>query len=351
MRPVTLLLTLSAVACVPQDTFKHPASTVPADLGDGWIISTLAAENMNEALFDEATRMFFDDDQCINALALLVVRHGKLVFETYPHDPADRERLHHVQSVTKPVVSLTFGTVRAQGHFPDLDATVSSFMPEAFANHPDKQAITLRHLLTYRSGINLADSDFVDEVWGDRLDDPLEYILARPMSAPPGQQHDYKCCDPHLLSITVRRVTGRNGEEWAAEQLFTPIGISRWSWAKDSTGTTMGGSGFCATARDLARLGLLVVRRGAWGATQVIPQAWIEESTSHQVDIHWPGHDAGYLWPLVPPLGAVRAEGHGGNFIVIVPGKDLVVVLVSTPYAAFLPPIDDLAQLIVSSCQ
>jgi CubicO group peptidase (beta-lactamase class C family) len=108
---------------------------------------------MDELLLQEAYRMFYDDGQFYNALALLIVRNGRIVFETYARSPEDRERLHHVQSVAKSITSLVFGIVRDRGYFPNLDAAIASYLPEKFIDAPEKRAITIRHLLTMKSGI------------------------------------------------------------------------------------------------------------------------------------------------------------------------------------------------------
>jgi CubicO group peptidase (beta-lactamase class C family) len=355
---ISIVISLISIlaGCLLDDSLKHRHTYVPEQLEDGWEISSPTAEGMDETLMAEAYELFCDKGHYYNALALLVVRNDKLVFETYSRSPEDRERPHHVQSVTKSVTSLVFGIVREAGYFPDLDTACASIMPQAFSGSPDKSGITLRHLLTMRSGIAFDNDDFSVELHIKAPADPVAYILEKPMYAGPGEKYYYRDCDPHLLSALVHHVTGKTLEQWAILHLFPEIGITGYVWLKDPEGTTTGAYGIYLKPRDLARVGQLVLQHGSWNAVEVIPSAWIKESTAFQTETDFPDYDYGYYWWTVPELGAITAWGHGGNFIIIVPEKDLVIVMISLPdvdddtVGTVLPEFIPLARLIKEAC-
>ena len=342
--------------CLLDGSLKHRNTAVPEQLGDDWEISSPTAEGMDEAFLAEVYDMFYDEGRYYNALALLIVRNGKLVFETYSRGPKDRERLHHVQSVTKSVTSLVFGMVRDAGYFAVLDAPCASFMPEKFAVAPDKSAITPRHLLTMRSGIAFDNDVFSVELHIKSPDDPVTYILGKPMYADPGEKFYYRDCDPHLLSALVSHVTGRTLEQWAKAYLFPEIGIAEYHWLEDPEGTTTGAYGIYLKPRDLARLGQFVLQRGTWNSIEVISSGWVDESTTFQTETGFSDFDYGYYWWTVPELNAFTAWGHGGNSIFIAPAKDLVVVMISLPdvdndtVGTKLPEFIPLARLITTAC-
>lgn len=350
-----LFLVTGLSNCLLDGSFKHRSTSVPDQLDDGWMVSSPAGEGMDPQILEEAYDMFYSDEQFINALALLVVHNGKIVFETYARSPEDRERLHHVQSVTKSVTSLVFGAVRKAGYLDDLDETVASIIPEAFVNVPDKQGITLRHLLTMRSGIAFYNEDFSVEIHVNRPNDPVAHILSKPMYASPGEQFNYRDCDPHLLGAVVKKISGRNLEEWAVENLFSAIGITQYHWLTDPTRISTGAYGLYLKPRDLARIGQFVLQRGVWNTVEVIPSGWIDDSTSRQTDSGRIEYDYGYYWWIVPELNAVTAWGQGGNFIFLVPDKELVTVMISLPdvdddtVGTVLPEFVPLARLICRS--
>jgi CubicO group peptidase (beta-lactamase class C family) len=305
---IAIVISLIGVlaGCLLDGSFKHRNTCVPEQLNDAWEISSPTAEGMDETLMAEAYELFYDEGRYFNALALLVVRNGRLVFETYPRGPEDRDHFHHVQSVTKSITSLVFGIVREAGYFPDLDATCASILPETFSGCPDKSGITFRHLLTMRSGIAFDNDDFSVELHIKAPRDPVAYILDKPTYADPGERFYYRDCDPHLLSAFVYHVTGQTLEQWALLHLLSAIGITDYVWLVDPAGITTGAYGIYLKPRDLARVGQLVLQGGAWSGVQVIPSGWIMESTAFQTEADLPRFDYGFYWWIVPELGAVE---------------------------------------------
>ncbi len=287
---------------------------------------------------------------------LLVSRNDKLIFETYTRKLDDQDKLHHIQSGTKSFTSLVFGIVRGAGYFENLDATLSSYWPERFKKFPDKENITLRHLLTMRSGIAFDNDDFSVEMYVKGPTDPIEYILKKPMYADPGEKFYYRDADPHLLSALIRHVTQKTVEEWAEKELFSKLGIKEHFWGKDTGGNSMGAHGLYLKPRDMVKVGQMIMNQGAVNEEEIVPKKWLDAALVKQIDQTVVPFEFGYYFWIVPELSAVTTWGHGGNFIFTVPEKRLVIVLVSLPdtdderVGTLLPDFLPLARKIIEAC-
>jgi CubicO group peptidase (beta-lactamase class C family) len=144
-----------------------------------------------------------------------------------------------------------------------------------------------------------------------------------------------------------------------APRLVGPLGIVDPPWEAARDGTTFGPYGLYLTPRELARLGQLVLDDGVWEDGRVVSETWVEESTRKHVEVPdqpVPGRYAyGYYWWVIDELGGFTANGHGGQYVLVVPPKDLVVVMTAEPdtdgdevditFEQFIP----LAQEIVSA--
>lgn len=331
-----LLPLLLLAGCITEPDLKVRRDVRPEDTGDGWTVSSPSAERFDQVQLDLAVDLFYSGDRYHNAISLLVVRHGRLVLEAFARDPREREIKRNTQSLTKSVTSLVFGIARDRGYFPDLDATLFSILPEKFDDDPAKRRITLRHLLAMRSGLGFDNDRFSREILMDPPRDIVRHILGKPLYAEPGDSFYYRDADPHLLSAALQRVTGMTLEAFARETLFGPLGINDYYWEPDAEGTSLGPVALFLRGRDMARIGEMVLRRGAFGRCgqdrcRIVSAEWIDESTSPHSASWDPAYPYGYYWWVVPELGGFTAVGHGGQFIMVVPHRELVIVLTSLP--------------------
>ncbi len=330
-----LILFVSFCGCVPDSPFKFEGSTVPEQLGDGWETASPAEVNIGQDALDRVYSDFVSEDRHYNAKSLLVVKDGKLVFEAYCRSPEDRDRYGHVQSVAKNVTSLVFGIVMTEGYIDSLDQTLYSIIPDKFPSGEAKQKITLRHLLTMTSGLNFDNDDFSVKMYCDKPADPVRYLLNKPLYAQPGEKFYYRDVDPHLISYAIQRLTGKILAQWAKERLFGPLGIREYYWESDHTGTSMGGHGLHLKPRDMAKVGQMVLDHGLWKGEQIVDPSWIALSTQEQVETTFKTEPHVYLygfyWWILPRWQAFTAWGAGGNYIFIVPVKEMVIVMTSMP--------------------
>lgn len=353
-----LLMLLVQLACIPNGQLKSNFDVEPVQLFDGWQIATAEEVGLHEPTVMEAYQMFWDEDAYYNAKSLLIIRYGMLIFENYCRDITDRDVRGHLQSATKSVTSLAFGTALDQGYFSSLDTLLYDIMPEKFDSVVIKRQITIRHLLTMRSGIYFDNDQWSIEMLVNKPDDPVQYTLAKPMYAAPGDSFYYRDCDPQLVSSAVERVTGQRLEEIAFDNIFVPLGITDYFWESNSEGTTLGPVGLFLKPRDLAKIGKLVSQNGEWEGQQVISQDWISVSTTSQTEV--PGSEGfhyGFYWWVVPEVNGFTAWGHGGQCIFVLPQYDIVIVMTSMPstnddnvgttLSEFLPIVEKIIESVI----
>ncbi len=335
-RRLASLPLLVLLACSDSPT---ALSTPPA--GD-WPVATPAAVGLAEQPLLELRR-----DVALGTYgdvhSVLIVRHGQLVFEEYFREGA-ADRHHRMYSVTKSVAATLVGIARDRGLVEDLDRPLLDFFPQyaAVENPAGKDAITLRHALQMRTGlawdewnVNYSDPENVTTLMANS-DDWHKFVLDRPMAAPAGSEFVYNSGVSNLLAGVIRNVTGRTTWEFADEALFGPLGIEdhRWWVTPDSIAIT--GWGLQLRSRDLARFGLLYLQRGVWDGERILSETWIDESLEAATRFN-NGGGYGYQWWLgSPPQGSDRivasAQGWGGQFVVVIPSLDVVVVTTQGNY-------------------
>jgi CubicO group peptidase (beta-lactamase class C family) len=329
---------------------KHDNGVVPEQMDDGWEIATPQSVGLSTKVLDKIHQQLLDEDHYRAALSLLVVKDGKLVFETYLRKDSDRDTPWPIQSATKSVTSLLTGIARDQGEITSLDLTVGELFGDEVAGLDSrKRSITLRHLLTMTSGIAFDNDDFYVELWtdSDRRTGRLRYMLSKPMYAKPGAEYYYRDVDPQIVSYALSRLTGGSELKLARKTLFASLGIDNYYWEQGPDGVTMGAAGLLLTPRDLCKLGQLVLQRGIWKGKRVISEEYLLEATTAHVDSDVPYAGGvfpyGYYWWIVPGVG-YSAVGHGGQFVLVVPDHNMVLVGTSFPYGAL--PGDSLASFL-----
>lgn len=331
-----------AAGCLPDGDMKHRTTVVPEALDDGWTIDTPENVDLDPVALAELHDALLREDRSFGTLAVLIVKQGKLVWETYLRSPADRDHYHHLQSTTKSVTSLGFGAARGAGYFPDLDADLAQFLPDAVAGLDSRKGqITLQQLLTMRSGLDFDNDVFSVEMWVDHPADPIGHILNKPMYADPGERFYYRDADPQLLGYVMQSQLGMSEEQWVRAHLFEPMGIDDYFWEAGPDGVSMAAHGLHLRPRDLAKLGQFLLDGCVWNGEQLVPAAWCQQATQTHIppaqtvqtamqDRSEPLGYGYYFWTL-PNDNAYSTWGHGGQFALVVPDKEMVLVQVALP--------------------
>lgn len=204
--------------------------------------------------------------------AVLVVSQGKVIAERYSTPGSYDERIQ-VHSLSKAVVSMAIGLLLKEGLLPSLDTPVSHWFPE-WRNGP-RAAIRLRHLLNHTSGLQSEVSDIT--VYRQR--DTVAYARTLASVDPPGTRYAYDNASTQLLAGIMEQATGVPVDQFIQDRILSPIGVTGVHWEKDLANHCLVYAGLSIRPRDLARLGLLMARRGVWKGHPVIPTQWFTEAT------------------------------------------------------------------------
>jgi CubicO group peptidase (beta-lactamase class C family) len=199
-----------------------------------------------------------------------------------------------------------------------------------------RRAITLRHLLEMRDGLDFTEdyedpgsSDVLRMLFGDGQGDMASFAADRPLAAAPGTRFNYSSGTSNIVSGVVGREVGV-GEayrQFLHDRLFDPLGMASATANLDDAGNWIAASYVYATARDYARFGLLYLRDGLWKGQRLLPEGWVDEGrTPRSVDPDDGDYYGAHWWTRDSPFGTFWASGHEGQFIDICPVLDLVVV-------------------------
>jgi len=192
--------------------------------------------------------------------------------------------------------------------------------------------LTIEECLTMRSGINYNNSGMEEEELLAMVPNDLtRYILERPMKNLPGKVSDYKNADPQLLVKVIANATKTDLVEFAGQNLFSPLEINNYYWSRNKDNTPYGGFGLWLTPRDLAKTGQMLLDNGIWKNRRILSEEWIKEATTYKTTIM--GFDYGYYFWIDQKKNYFWTWGARGQFIFVVPNKDLVVVITSEPFS------------------
>ena len=280
--------------------------------------------------------------------ALVVMYGGKIAAERYG-EGYDSETRFVSWSMAKTVTAMMIGLLVADGRLAlDDPAPVPGWQ----RNGDPRNAITLRHLLQMRSGLDHTeagpvpvDSSEVRMLFLDGRDDMARWAEEQPLEANPGERFEYSSNTTVILAdIAARTLTDSLDPETRRDavrdylhaRLFEPLGITSIVPEFDASGTLIGGSLMHATARDYAKLGELLRNKGSYRGTQVLPRRWVELMTTpsprsphygFQTWLNRPTGDAEHpLFPDRAPETMFAMIGHMGQYVLVSPPQKLTVV-------------------------
>ncbi len=275
--------------------------------------------------------------------SLLVSWRDTLIIEHYAPGVTPHTRVN-VKSVSKSVLSALVGLAFEQGHLDSLGQTVADILPEYFTaeTDPGKREITIGHLLTMSSGLEGTSFGNYDAWIASR--NWVRYALDRPLLNEPGRRMVYSTGNTHLLSVILTRATGMSTLAFGRRHLFEPMGIAMPAWDRDPQGYYLGGNNMHFTPREMLSFGRLYLDGGSYRGKQLLSPEWVSASLAPTVGR--PGRSGyGYLWWYRRIWGydVHYASGYGGQYIVLVPGLDLVVVMTTSltnrPRGTPRPPV------------
>ncbi len=265
--------------------------------------------------------------------AFLVIRDDALLYEGY-FNGYDRKSTQTSFSVAKSFASALVGIAIEEGYIGSVDDPITEYIPELQGQGMEE--ITIRHLLTMSSGLKYSGEGGGGGPFGDDAKtyyDPnlRELALTVEPEVEPGRRWEYNNYHPLLLGMILERTTGRPVATYLSQKIWRPLGMEAdgsWSLDSEEDGFEKMESGINARAIDFAKFGRLYLNQGEWNGQQVVPASWVEESTRLDTSTD-PADFYQYFWwvdVVRPERGRFLARGNYGQFIYVVPDKDLVIV-------------------------
>lgn len=297
------------------------------------LLSSISCQN--DELPEDNTALgkaFLNASENKNLRSLIVYKDGQIIKEHYFRN-AGPNMAHDVRSVTKSITATLIGIAIDNGNITSVEQTIEPFIkPLTNLLKQDKANIKIGNLLTMTSGISGSDLSSVNEYesWKSSSNQ-LNYTLQKPMDHEPGEYFTYNSGASHMLSVILEQATNKSAKEFAKETLFQDLGINDHAWEKDKQGYFNGSAGICLTPHDMLKIGQLYLNKGVFNGKRVVSEAWINKVTSPQIptrNIEPYANDYGYLWWLGESenIRYFFANGYGGQFIVVVPELNMVVV-------------------------
>ena len=335
-------LIVAAVAAAVSVGAQPPSRQIGTEPWPGpdtapWPVADAAAAGFDPAGLERLAGLA----ETTHADSLLVIRHGRLVFERYWNDrgPDDVQQTY---SGTKGAFALLVGRVLERGDIESLDQPLVDFVPELAGQTRD--LMTFRNVMAMTSG--LAQWPALDREDREAGRSQLEAVLARGMTHAPDDYFIYHNAAYRVLFTALERATGLNLPDLTRRELFEPLGMEGAYWVEIHTDERLlGYQSIRMRPRDLAKIGQVLLNDGLWNGQRYLAADYVAQLRTAPTPKANPSY--GLFWhlnsgdwyltyresdyvrrPLLPgtPPDAVAAWGNSGQIAVVVPSLDLVWV-------------------------
>jgi CubicO group peptidase (beta-lactamase class C family) len=274
--------------------------------------------------------------QQYKSAAFVVAKNGKLLHETYfsPYTEASRTNSF---SMAKTVTTMQTGLAVQQGLIPSFDTPITQFLPEYAGNTRGAKA-TISQLSAMKAGHDWTETydlpfNATTELYYGK--DAEKLVLNQDFERDPGTVYEYSSGTTQLLGVILKRAIQKknpqsNVSEHLSQSLWQPLGMEKNAIYTLNRPGEEGGMErtYCcifATARDYAKLGQLLLQDGQWGGKQLLDKAFVERMRKPDLRSHY-GHSLWMDWTYKHPFYSMH--GHQGQYVIVVPSLQLVVVRV-----------------------
>ena len=302
-----------------------------------------------------------------NICQICASRDGQVVYEDTWRGFTAEDAIN-VNSVTKGIMAILTGIAVDKGCIKNVDDKVMDFFPDYQVKRGEKTIydVTIRHLLTMTAPYKGKSEPWKKVCTSDNwMKTTLDFLGGRQGIT---GKFRYATLGIHILSGIIEKATGEKCIDFANKNLFLPLGIPEHTlhgtsdkedqfnffmnkgprkneWYSDPQDTVTAGWGLCATGRDLAKIGDMVLNGGVYGGKQVISGEWIQEMTSPHIklDKRFGNMNYGYLWYQPYDNREIYAAiGDSGNIIYVNKEENIAVGMTGT----FKPRIFDRVEFI-----
>jgi len=318
---------------------KGDAATIPWPDGDK-VIKLKWPKQVDKTVLNEAVEWSFNratPEQ--TTISLMVIHKGKILVERYAPG-FDQTTKTRTWSTAKSIAGTLFGMLVDEGKMALDEPLGLTWLPKQSAPETDpRNAITLRHVLNMSSGLYTVDSRKMEYATGSGLAywagaSIANGALNRGLIRKPGTSWDYENYDTILGVLAMKKALGdeKTYSEFPRKALLDKIGMRNTFLSTDRFGDFVLSSQVYTNARDLARFGLLYLNKGVWDGERLISEEWIDFSRTPAPASAEYNNFYGGQWWLVPsnrtdvPKDAYSTAGNRGQYVIVVPSADLVIV-------------------------
>ena len=330
---IFFLIQLSLFAC------KSPKSLTINNL-HGW---QLSKDTYNKALID-SLKSKIQDKIFKEINSVIVIKNGKLLIEEY-FNGSTREQTHDARSVGKIFAAAMLGIAIEDGYIKNVDQTLSSFYDlKKYKNSAvEKGNISLKNLITMSSNFNGNDQD-ENSIGNEENMYPMpnwvEWTLNLPLDSTrkTGASWHYFTAGAILLGDILQQKVPNGLENYTLKKLFTPLSISNFKWQFTPQKVANTAGGLQLTPLDFAKFGQLYKDGGEWQGKRILPESWVKNSLSRQIEVPFDGMGNGYfMWNRAiksnnKTYKTFNCLGNGGNRIVVMPDEAFVIVITASAY-------------------
>lgn len=332
-----------------EDIDKLPVLELPYPPGDpsttDWpngdrLNPDLMPENIDQMALTAASDWAFNRESAEqDTLSLVVVHRGHIVHERYA-EGVDIHTRTRTWSTAKSIAVTLFGILVDQGALALDEPLGLDWLPDVSdAGNDPRDAITLRHVLNMSSGLYPVDSFGMEYATGSGLAywagaSSARGARQRGLIREPGTHWDYENYDTLLAVYAMKRALGSDQgyREFPRRALLDRIGMRNTLVSTDRFGDFILSSQVYTNARDLARFGLLYLQDGMWDGQRLISEDWIRFVRTPAPATGKTGNFYGGHWWLVPddrmdvPRDAYSTAGNRGQYVIVIPSRDIVIV-------------------------
>ena len=340
----------------------------PGNNNDGLEVGAFDEVNIDETLIIKAVNRIHRGSFG-EVHSILIYKDGKLVLDEYFQGHKyqwdapgyygelvywNRNMAHQIMSCTKSFTSACIGIAIDLGFIDNVHQSIFDYLPDhQYLKTNNREYITIEHLLTMTSGLawnewgapHGTSANDIDMLYFD-CEDPIACVLQKPWWSVPGEKFTYNGGGMVILGEILKNATNMNIEEFSMKYLFEPLNINKPLWTQYGNGMFDAAGSLILTPRDMIKLGVTYLNDGVWNGKSIISSEWVENSSgtyNQNKDIKIPIDDSGrngyaYSWwtsnlsHSCDKLEMFRADGWGGQNIMVLPDQNTVVVFTGGNY-------------------